>query len=136
MKPGSVLDSSALLAWMFDENGKSVVSKAFETGCVISAVNWSEVVQKAVDRGISIDMLYGRLKAENILHVVLTIEGYEEQLATKAGGVYPMTKAAGLSLGDRACLCLAIAKQVPVFTTDTAWPKVSDALDVDVRLIR
>jgi len=40
----------------------------------------------------------------------------------------------GLSLGDRACLALALREQAPVLTGDRAWSKVD--VGVEVVLIR
>ena len=53
----TVVDASAVLAWLGDEFGADVVEAAAAAGdpLVCSAVNWSEVVQKAVARGVALD---------------------------------------------------------------------------------
>ena len=48
-----VLDASALLALLQDEPGADVVEPALEAA-VISTVNWSEVAQKSLDRGVGV----------------------------------------------------------------------------------
>jgi PIN domain nuclease of toxin-antitoxin system len=44
------------------------------------------------------------------------------------------TRPYGLSLGDRACLALAIQRKAAVYTTDTVWKNLS--LSIQVNLIR
>lgn len=134
MKAKFVLDSSALLAWMFDETGKEVVSSAFEKGCLINSVNWSEVVQKVNEHGIDTPVLYQKLREMQILNVVLTIVDMTESLAVTAGELFPLTKPFGLSLGDRACIALSTTHKLPALTTDRDWAKVT--LDINVQLIR
>ena len=134
MKAGAVLDSSALLAWMFDEQGKQTVSAALEKGCIMNTVNWCEVVKKANEHGVSTELLYEKLTDKQILKTALTIQAFPESLANEAAAMFPLTKPFGLSLGDRACLALGITQNLPVLTTDKAWAKVE--LDVDVQVIR
>jgi ribonuclease VapC len=50
------------------------------------------------------------------------------------GMLIQQTKHLGLSLGDRACLALGIAKNLPVLTADKIWTELR--LPVEVRLIR
>jgi hypothetical protein len=57
-----------------------------------------------------------------------------EPLALLAASLVTSTKEFGLSLGDRACLALAMSRGLPVLTTESRWERV--ALPVDVRLIR
>jgi PIN domain nuclease of toxin-antitoxin system len=45
-----------------------------------------------------------------------------------------VSRRAGLSFGDRACLALALIHGLPVLTADRAWAKVD--VGVEVRLIR
>jgi PIN domain nuclease of toxin-antitoxin system len=54
---------------------------------------------------------------------------FDSVLSMNAGLLRPLTKSAGLSLGDRACLALARHKNVPVLTTDRAWK------DLDIGIV-
>jgi PIN domain nuclease of toxin-antitoxin system len=45
-----------------------------------------------------------------------------------------VTKPYGLSLGDRACLALAIDRNATVYTTDKVWKNLS--LGIEIELIR
>lgn len=56
-----VLDSSAVLAWVRGEPGADLVGERLATA-VISAVNWSETVQKFVQHGVTVDRAIGRLE--------------------------------------------------------------------------
>ena len=42
------------------------------------------------------------------------------------------TRPYGLSLGDRACLALAIQRKATVYTTDAAWKNLNLSIEVDV----
>ena len=57
----SVLDASALLALLHNEKGADKVEEAVFNKAVMSSVNWTEVIQKAIARNISIDDLDNEL---------------------------------------------------------------------------
>ena len=44
------------------------------------------------------------------------------------------TRPLGLSLGDRACLALAIQRKAVVYTTDAAWKNLN--LGIEIKVIR
>jgi ribonuclease VapC len=48
----------------------------------------------------------------------------------------PLTKFAGLSLGDRACLALAQLMQGCAVTADRAWLDVAAVVQIKVQMIR
>ncbi len=54
--------------------------------------------------------------------------------AAKAAALVPITQKYGLSLRDRACLALAMTRQIPALTADRA--SVSLSLPVAVQFIR
>ena len=63
------------------------------------------------------------------------VEPFDRTSADAAAGMYPGTTEFGLSLGDRACLTLAMLRKVPTLTADQTWARIPD-LGVDVVLIR
>jgi len=127
-----VLDASALLALMQAEPGSEVVEALLDEGdCVISAVNLAEVAAKLVDHGLAPARLGEVLQQSN----VAPVDFDAEQAATSAA-LRPLTREAGLSLGDRACLALARGLQAKAVTADRAWADVAAAVRVEVVLIR
>jgi PIN domain nuclease of toxin-antitoxin system len=46
------------------------------------------------------------------------------------------TAEAGLSLGDRFCLALALREGLPAWTADRQWRTVAEAIGVEIVLIR
>ena len=124
----TVFDSSALLAIAFGEDGANVAARALD-GAVISAVNAAEVVTHYVDRGSSPDQAQSWFEDFG-----LAVRPFDEVLAMRTGLLREKTREHGLSLGDRACLSLAIRENAPVVTADRAWASLN--LGLDVRLIR
>lgn len=123
-----VLDASAILVLLNDEPGAAIVAGALEDA-VVSAVNLSEVVAKLQDAGLP------REEAEEVLGGLgLDVRAFDEGSAWAAGTLRAATRKAGLSLGDRACLALALELGVPALTADAAWSKA--ATGADVRLVR
>jgi len=110
-----VLDASALLAWMHGEPGGELVDDVIGTSLMCS-VNFSEVVQKVVAENLPADGLMDDLEG-----VGCEIVPFEAEDALVAGELWTKTRAKGLSLGDRACLALAVRARRPVVTADRAW---------------
>ena len=123
-----VFDSSALLAITFEEEGADIAAQALNDG-IISAVNASEIIARYVDVGASEEEALTSFRAFG-----LEIYPFDESLALATGLMRPATRDAGLSLGDRACLALAIREQSSVLTADRAWAALD--LDITVELIR
>jgi ribonuclease VapC len=125
----SVLDASALLALANGEPGANRVATAVSDGAAISAVNLSEVAARLADRGLPGPTIQGNLDA-----LSLEVVAFDRHLAYQAGLLRPLTRAIGLSLGDRACLALGQRFGLPVLTTDRAWATLS--LGVQIEVIR
>ena len=123
-----VFDSSALLAIVFREQGAEVAARRLSGG-IVSAVNASEVIARLVDFGTS-----GEDARNELLNFGLEIRPFDTTLAVAAGQLRATTREKGLSLGDRACVALAVREQVAIVTADRAWAGLD--LDVEVELIR
>jgi len=123
-----VLDASALLAYLRQESGWETIHTLIGDSC-ISTVNWSEVAQKAKQKGLVAEKVRELLK-----ELGLTIIPFSNEHADIAADLWESTRHQGLSLGDRACLALALEQKTPVLTADRAWGRLD--LDIEIRLLR
>ena len=124
-----VLDASAMLALIQDERGAEIVSSAMEDGSnvLVSSVNLCEVGTKLVREGGSpAKVLIG---LEPFLDYAVD---FDPEQAISAAQLYRVTKPYGLSLGDRACIALALSRNATIFTTDHAWTKLKLAARVEL----
>jgi PIN domain nuclease of toxin-antitoxin system len=64
----------------------------------------------------------------------LDIVVYDEDQAYSTGFLATQTHPFGLSLGDRACLALALLTKSQVLTADRAWTQIN--LPVHIQIIR
>ncbi len=126
----AVLDASALIALILREPGAEKV-EAILTDSAVSAVNLAEVVGFLARNGAAEPDIRGMVDA-----VEPELVPFDAELAYAAGLLVPATRAAGLSLGDRACLALARRPGVRALTTDRVWLRVAAAVKVEVELIR
>jgi len=127
--PSYVLDASALLAWLHEEPGLEIVEAHLDRS-VICSVNWSEVLQKIIARGVQQPQdVGGELETLGLAVIPFTADD-----AMTAANMWGPGRNVGLSLGDRACLSLAHRLGLPALTTDRVWETLS--LGIDVRLIR
>ena len=126
-----VLDSSAVLAVLFQEPGQEVVKAAFGRGAAISAANLAEAMTRLVRDGMAAEIAARALSA-----LPMTVHDLDHDLAIQAGAIFAQTRPFGLSLGDRACLALARQEKLPALTADRVWLQAGPLVDVEVRLIR
>ena len=124
-----VLDASALIALLHAEPGSEKVARAVEEGSAISTVNLAEVAAKLNDIGTPEAVIQDAI---NVLR--LTVYDFTIEFAFTVGQFRPLTKQAGLSLGDRACLALAHHLHLPALTTDRVWEDLP--IDVVVHVLR
>lgn len=115
----AVLDASALLAFLFREQGADRFVTAAGPRPAMSTVNWSEVAQKSAVHGIDRQRLVSTVTAAG-----LTIMDLTAHRAERIADLWPVTRAHGLSLADRACLALAIEYREPAVTADRGWTRL------------
>jgi len=125
-----VLDASAVLAAFFNERGADRIVEQM-SGALLSTVNYAEVVAKLVDRGTPEEQIL-----EIMAQLDVKVVPVDRDQATTAGLLRATTRDAGLSLGDRACLALAIRRGGVALTTDRAWEAIADAAHVQVFVVR
>jgi PIN domain nuclease of toxin-antitoxin system len=123
-EPTSVLDASALLAYLQDEPGADIVAEVLVQGAALSAVNWAEVLCKLA-RGQDPDVVAAQLTEQGLLSKALLIYPLDEALARYIAKLYPQTRSLGLTFGACACLALAMSKGLPVLTAERDWASLS-----------
>ncbi len=124
----TVLDASAVLALLLDEQGADVVQEALN-GAVLSNVGLAEVLAKLTDRGQDIDGLVDDLRSAG-LHLEPVSRVDAEHSAQLRGRDHAHT----LSLGDRCCLALGWRLGRPVLTADRSWAELE--LPTPITVIR
>jgi ribonuclease VapC len=126
-----VLDASALLAILNDEPGAEKLTSQLDllSDAAISTVNLAEVHSKLVGHGIDEEEAW-----EAALSPVREVMVFTSEQARIAGGLISRTRSLGLSLGDRACLALAVALKAPVYTADKDWKNLK--LGIRIHVIR
>ena len=124
----AVLDASALLAFLNGEVGANEVLLALN-GAMMSSINHSEVVARLCDAGMPDTSI-----RESIDALKIAIIPFDAEQSYAAGLLRRATRAAGLSLGDRACLALGRQLNLPVLTADRVWADLM--LGVEVQLVR
>lgn len=123
-----VIDASALLAVLLGETGADFVVDQLR-GSQLSTVNLSESLGRAIDR------------EHAAIHVEAIVRSYEIAVvpfsaaqARLAAELRPASRHLGLSLGDRACLALALECGLSVLTGDRRLASFATA--IDIRMIR
>ncbi len=133
--PKQVLDASALLAYLFNETGAEFVEKTLSRGVLISAVNLAEVFSKLEERGVAVDIAAEQFHTRG-LFCALEIVNFDLEQAKVAARLRLRSKQAGLSLGDRACLALALVRGVAAITADASWEQLQGQQELKVKVIR
>jgi ribonuclease VapC len=122
-----VLDASALLVLLNREPGGEKLTPQLLEAATSSTVNLAEVQSKFVSRGMKPDDAW-----EATVSPIREASAFTVEQAKIAGSLIAQTKALGLSLGDRACLALAIALHAPVYTADRLWKNLKVGVRVHV----
>jgi ribonuclease VapC len=124
-----VLDASALLAILNQEPGAEKLTPELLSAAAISTVNLAEVHGKLVGRGLAPDDAW-----EATLSPIREAVPFTPEHARLVGDLVAQTRPLGLSLGDRACLALALFLKAPVYTADKSWKKLK--LGARIHVIR
>jgi ribonuclease VapC len=130
-EPGSILDASALIAFLHNEPGAEAVVDAITATAAVSVVNWAETLSKVAADGDDPQQVADSLQTSDS---PLILEPLTDGDCVEIARLRPLTKAHGLSLADRACLALAKRLEIPVVTADRAWADLN--LGTTVQLIR
>ena len=96
----------------------------------MSSVNVAEVAKFLIEkRGLS------KEEVSNIIHSLIEkIMPFDTKLALTSAAIIIQTKSLGLSLGDLACLALAISTGYTVYSSDRIWSQLE--LDCKIVVIR
>jgi ribonuclease VapC len=121
-----VLDSSVVLASIFEESGRVELADIFDEAA-ICAFNLAEIVSKLLDRNMSRDDIDPLLDQMKLICQPLTT--YQ---AIEAGRLRAQTRHLGLSLGDRCCLALARDLKATAMTADRAWAGLDVGVTIEV----
>ena len=125
----AVLDASALLVLINNEPGAEKLGPQVLGDASCSTVNLAEVQGKLVKQGVPADEAW-----KVTTGLIAEAAAFNLQHAKVAGTMISETSALGLSLGDRACLALAISLKAPVYTADRLWKNLK--LGIKIHVIR
>lgn len=110
-----ILDASAVLAVLQDESGKEKVEAILDQSS-LGRINATEILTSLINKGS--DLPDAILALDNL---ELPIIEFDELQSRKTAELRPLTRHLGLSLGDRACLALAIQENAVAVTADRNW---------------
>jgi ribonuclease VapC len=130
----TVLDATALLAYLQREPGAKVVADAIAAGASISTVNLAEAFGRVGAEGADPVQFARTLSDRGLLGGVIVVEPFTDADAIEAARLREPTRSLGLSFGDRSCLALARRLGVPALCADGTWRGLD--LDVELRFIR
>ncbi|RTH03912.1 VapC toxin family PIN domain ribonuclease [Thermus scotoductus] len=128
----AVLDASALLALLKGEPGAERVAEALERGAYLSAVNLAEVLSKLADWGEDPAEAQARMAQVGLLGAAVEVLPFTGEDALEVARLRALTRAYGLSFGDRACLALARRLGLPALTAERAWAELDLGIPVEV----
>ena len=124
----NVIDTSVILTILSGEPG-SAPALSLSAGGVMSAVNLAEVITKCFEFGLPEDAAMDTINALGI-----EIVEFGQDQAILAGQLRAAAPKGVLSLGDRACLALAVLRQTKAVTGDRIWASLN--IGCRIELIR
>ena len=110
----SVLDASAILAFLLGEDGADTVEDALTSDPRCGAANWSEVAQRVLSTGRDWDLARALLASYGVR--VEPVSPDDAEWAARR-----WWRGEGLSLADRLCLALGDRLSADVLTADKSW---------------
>ena len=110
----TVLDASALLAFLAGEEGADLVERHLGPRARCGAANWAEVAQKIRAAGADWPAARALLASYG-----LRVEPVVAEDAERAAELWRL--GSGLSLADRLCLALGDRLEAGIMTADRAW---------------
>jgi ribonuclease VapC len=110
----TVLDASALLAFLQGEPGADVVEAAIVDEAICGAANWSEIAQKVQAANRDWELVKALLESYDLSVEPVTIT--DAELAARR-----WRRGEGRSLADRLCLALGERLDADILTADAAW---------------
>lgn len=122
----AVWDASAVLMVLKSEPGWERLVEEFDQG-MIGSINLAEVAGKLIEAGMPVDDV-----RQSIRSLAFEVVPFSEEHAYLCGLLRPPTRSHGLSLGDRACLAVALAVELPVVTADRRWQDLDVGVEVHV----
>lgn len=124
-----LLDASALIAMLYEEQGADAVARHLDDAAMLT-LNLEETVGKLLRDGLDVTTARTAIDALGLDAVDFTavMAWRSAELGRRL--------AAGLGLADRACLGAASVLGVAVVTADTAWRDASRRCGVPVTVIR
>jgi ribonuclease VapC len=126
--PGIVADASAIIALLVGEPITRFDPERLPRSS-LSAVNLSEVLARLQEIGMPESEAVGA-----IAQLELRVLAFDEPQARAAARLRSVTRHAGLSLGDRACLALGDQLGCAVVTADRVWASLN--VGVEILVIR
>lgn len=116
---------------LFQDEPVTIDLPAALARATISAVNLCEVVTKLIEAGQS------RGAARQLVETLnMPVVAFDAEMAFDSAALRPLTRDAGLSLGDRCCLALATRLGLTALTADRPWSAVIGVVECDILLIR
>ena len=110
----SVLDASAILAFLLGEDGADTVEDALADDPRCGAANWSEAARRVLGTGRDWDQARALLESYGV-RVEPVVREDAEWAARR------WRRGEGLSLADRLCLALGERLDAKVLTADKSW---------------
>jgi PIN domain nuclease of toxin-antitoxin system len=111
---------------IFNEPGGDAVIDLLQGGLLCS-VNLAEIHTRLLVDGWTADFTWNR-----VLSMEFEVCSFNDEQARLAGELVGQTRPYGLSMGDRACLALAMQRKATVYTTDRAWKNLSLGIAIEV----